>query len=244
MKKINIVLAQIPEQKDLAGVERIVRLRKKADVIVFPEDTLRANTPGIKNSLREIAGKYGTTLVIGIVHESRGRSSDCAYFITGSRIECYRKAHVHWTENHLPGNKFKTVNTPFGKVGFLMCFDAAFQESGRVLALLGARLIFILSAIPADFPVEFSRLRARAMAYNNQLYVVHCSRPGRKYAGHSMIIDPQGNILMEAGKNQFVGNRIIDLDMVERWRREEKIFANRRPELYGPVAKIKTRRPA
>ncbi|NIT00542.1 MAG: hypothetical protein GTO09_00195, partial [Candidatus Latescibacteria bacterium] len=55
--------------------------------------------------------------------------------------ESYVKTHVHWTENFVPGKRLKVFSTPVGKIGISICFDAAFPEVWRVLALRGARIL-------------------------------------------------------------------------------------------------------
>ena len=72
------------------------------------------------------------------------------------------KTHVHWTEHFLPGRELKVFDSPFGKIGITICFDSAFSEVWRVLALKGADVVVNISAVPKEFPVEYMRRRFRS----------------------------------------------------------------------------------
>ncbi|MEW5875548.1 MAG: carbon-nitrogen hydrolase family protein [Candidatus Zixiibacteriota bacterium] len=237
-RRIRVVLAQIPEQNSLAEIEAIIRRFRNSDLIVFPEATLTLTDLSPIGAIKALTRRYGTAVIIGIVRRDKRKLYDFAYYISPRLVDRYQKVHVHWTEKHIPGNEFKTFRTPFGKVGVLMCYDAAFQEAARILALMGAELIVIISAIPIQFPNEFATLRARALAYSNQLYLVHCCLPGRQFSGHSAIIDPQGSVIVELGKYAAVRAKAIDLERVREWRRQEKTFQYRRPSMYRMISSV------
>lgn len=235
-------MAQIPAQVSLAEIEAIIRRFRNADLVVFPEATLTLTDLAPIRTIKALTRRYGTVVIIGIVHRDHRRLYDYAYYISPERVDRYQKVHVHWTERHVPGNEFKVFRAPFGRVGVLMCYDAAFQETARVLALMGAELIVIISAIPHEFPDEYATLRARALAYSNQLFIVHCCLPGKRYSGHSAMIDPKGAVILELGKYTSVRARTIDLAKVREWRIQEKTFQYRRPSMYRLIAAIQ--RPA
>lgn len=235
-ERIRVTIAQIPPQKRLSKIKEIIEGEVHSDLLVFPEGTLCTRDLRIVNIIRGYCVNQDTSVVIGIIYANRGRLYNYAYYISAEQVETYQKIHVHWTEDYVPGKKFRVVATPFGKLGLLICYDATFQESGRVLALEGAEIIVVISATPAPFPSKYIPLSARSMAYTNQVFVVNCQRPGSEYVGHSVIVRPGGDLVVELGRHEQVVSKLLDLSLVAKVREREKIFPYRRPRLYGPIS--------
>jgi predicted amidohydrolase len=137
----------------------------------------------------------------------------------------------------VPGKELKVFDSPFGKIGINICFDSAFSEVWRVLALRGAPLIVNVSAVPKTFPVDYMWRRFRGAALFNQVFVVYANRPGNHFSGHSAVFNPQGDILVSAGPKEAVIEAVIDLSAVDRWRDEERVYPSRRPLLYREIVK-------
>jgi predicted amidohydrolase len=107
------------------------------------------------------------------------------------------------------GNTYAVADTELGRIGILICYDIRFPESGRALARKGAEIILVPAAFnnitgPAHWHVT---LRARAI--ENQCYVAAASpavNPRSSYAayGHSLVADPWGTIIAEAGTAQEI----------------------------------------
>jgi len=80
-----------------------------------------------------------------------------------------------------------------------------------------------------------------ARAIENQCYVVACNRagsdPNNVFAGHSLIIDPWGEILAEADEDPGILLADIDPALVRDVRSRIPVFADRRPRLYEETAK-------
>ncbi|WP_379127818.1 carbon-nitrogen family hydrolase [Paenibacillus sp. sgz500958] len=117
----------------------------------------------------------------------------------------------------------------------LICYDIRFPEWVRVHMTLGAKVLFV----SAEWPLpRLSHWRALLIsrAIENQCYVVACNRsgsdPASRFAGHSMIIDPWGEIVCEASGNEEILSGEIDLQRVEQIRAEIPVFSDRRPDLY------------
>jgi predicted amidohydrolase len=119
-------------------------------------------------------------------------------------------------------------------MGMLICFDLAFPEAARVLALAGAEVILAPSAVPTDFKT-YSERRVIARALDNQCFIVYCNLGGEGFGGNSLVVDPRGEVLARCGPDQQLAFCTIDLDTITDWQGEERIFSERRPELYGPV---------
>jgi predicted amidohydrolase len=93
--------------------------------------------------------------------------------------------------------------------------------------------------IPAQWPnprLHHWRTILQARAIENQMFVVACNRVGESdgtsFFGHSMIIDPWGEVIVEGDETEQILHATIDLDSVEQIRKKIPIFADRRPNLY------------
>ncbi|MFH1427172.1 MAG: carbon-nitrogen hydrolase family protein [Patescibacteria group bacterium] len=232
MSKLKITLAQIKDQKNLKIINDIVRKNNQSQIIVFPEGTITTEDLSEIKLLKALAVKYKILIIIGVEYHSNKKTYDFAYYISRKKVERYQKVHVHWTENHEPGGEFKVIKSKYGKIGFLMCYDAAFIESSVVLKQLGADIIVIISSIPHDFKNEYFNLRLRAIAYYTQSFVVHCCKPGHRFSGHSSIVNPKGRIIKELGKYKTISTKEIDLSLIKEWWRTEKIEDFRKEEIY------------
>lgn len=255
-KKIIIPQLGIEEGKIAENTEKIqkaIRENARADLIIFPELVLQGH--GWSSSTREeierainlrpehtleamheYARRMGAEVIFGEMDEIEGSVYNLAVYIGREKMAYYAKTHVHWSETFRPGNELKIFDTAIGPVGILICFDAAFPEAARVLALKGAKTIVVIAAIPVHFDIEYMMIRLRAMAHYNQVYVLYANRCGEGFSGHSAVIDPRGMIIGTLGKEEGLLEAQIDLNEVEKWRKEENIYGNRRPELYRLVS--------
>jgi predicted amidohydrolase len=136
----------------------------------------------------------------------------------GSVLAAYSKEHLFPLLSEprylRPGKPGGVSTTSLGKWATLICFDIRFPESARQLAYKGARVLWI----PAEWPhprLEHWRTLLRARAIENQLFVVAANRTGQgdnsNWCGHSVVIDPWGNILAEAEETETV--LVADLEM-------------------------------
>jgi len=133
------------------------------------------------------------------------------------------------------GDSWLLADTSIGKVGVIICYDLRFPELSRRLAVEGAQVI----CVPAQWPKprqEHWRTLLRARAIENQLFVVSCNACGPigklDFFGMSMIIDPKGEVLAEAGEEEGDVHGVLDLQLMRDWRAQIPCFNDRRPELY------------
>jgi omega-amidase len=179
----------------------------------FHDDTL--------SFLQDAARRHRVSIIGGSFPEKRtdGVYSTC-YTIgpDGAVLARYSKEHLFpllkEPEYLQPGTAGSATETPTGKWGALICFDIRFPEGARQLAYQGTRVLWV----PAEWPyvrLEHWRTLLRARAIENQLFVVASNRCGTgddtHWGGHSTIIDPWGNIMVEAGEDETV--LVADLDM-------------------------------
>ena len=91
------------------------------------------------------------------------------------------------------------------RVSSLICYDLRFPELFRAGAKAGVELFVVIAAWPS-VRVDHWVTLLRARAIENQAYVVGVNRtgeePGRKYSGRSMVVDPHGTVLLDAGENE------------------------------------------
>jgi predicted amidohydrolase len=236
-------------QKHVERIKNIIDQYKAYDLIVFPELILHGHPSHerpegflyrkmkvmyseISSDLYQFVRTLDARVIVGELKRWGERYFNVATYIDKNSIQSYTKTHVHWTENFIPGRELKTFDSPLGKIGITICFDASFSEVWRVLALKGAELIVNISAVPATFPVEYMWRRLAGAAIYNQIFVVYANRPGPYFSGHSAIFNPEGDKLLSTGSRQTITEATIDLNEVQRWRDKEKIYPNRRPLLY------------
>ena len=135
----------------------------------------------------------------------------------------------------LPGDRSVVCDPAIGPVGLMICYDLRFPEICRTLALKGARIV----VMPAQWPrIRISRwdILAQARATENQLYVVGTNRCGRdydyRYGGHSIIVDPSGEVLAWAGDEPGTGVAEISFEQLEKVRECMPSLRERVPAAY------------
>ncbi|GME79596.1 unnamed protein product [Ambrosiozyma monospora] len=104
-----------------------------------------------------------------------------------------------------PGNKATVYNLPgIGTLGLGICYDIRFPELAMVAARKGAGIMAYPGAFNTVTGPKFWTKFGVARAIDNQLYVILCSPArnpdgGYQAYGHSMVVDPNGNVVVEAG---------------------------------------------
>jgi len=172
----------------------------------------------------------------------------------GEVLGTYRKSHIPdgpgYEEKYYfrPGNDgFKVWDVAGTRIGVGICWDQWYPESARVMALLGAELLFYPTAIgsePYDADLDTSRMWRRAMqghAVSNCMPVIAANRigaeDGQRFYGHSFIADEWGDLLAEFGEEETgVLSARIDLARAATHRAGMGFFRDRRPELYRRIA--------
>jgi predicted amidohydrolase len=152
----------------------------------------------------------------------------------------YDKSHVHWTEDFLrPGGKIAPIQTRFGKIGILICYDMAFAEPAKVHGIRGTEILFALSAIPMHFHWKYPHYRMIGAAIFNQYYVIAANLGHTLKApmgGYSGIYSPEGDLVAQIKGTDFgYISANIDSSLVKLWREKEMINPYRRPHLYGAI---------
>lgn len=134
------------------------------------------------------------------------------------------------------GNAMTVVDTPYGRVGVVICFDIRFPELFRLMVLEGAQIILVPAAFNTVTGPAHWHLLARSRAVDNQAFVAMTS-PARQNSGfqaygHTLVSDPWGTILSEAGEGEELVHSLLDLESLHKIRRELPFLSARRTDLY------------
>ena len=260
MEKLKISLAQLdvrlgkPEEntsRALAWIEQAAR--EGSQLILFPElwssgyDLEHINAyaqfPGSElwKSLADQAKKCSITVGGTMIEKENDKyyNTSLLFGPKGDMLGRYRKIHlfrsIQEDRYFSPGDHLEMVDLDWGKTGLATCFDLRFPEIFREYALAGAKIILL----PAEWParrLEHWRTLIRARAIENQLFVIavnacgyHQSEP---YAGHSAVINPWGEAILEAGMEECLLTTEIDLAEIQQTRQRIPVFEDRRPDAY------------
>jgi len=183
----------------------------------------------------ELTAELGATIAVGLIERDGDDLYDSVVVVDpDGTLSRYRKTHLYPPEQErfASGDRLATVATPAGRVGVMICFEHAFPEVAMALALAGAQILAIPSAVPYGYE-HLLTLRTRARAQDNQLFTVASNLAGDVFCGGSLIVDPRGEVLARGGTGDEVVRATIDLAEIEREREREPALGLRRPELYG-----------
>lgn len=203
---------------------------------------------GLNASLAALASELGIAICGSFLEQTDtgGLANTLMYWnATGERLAHYRKVHLFTLfreERHVEGGaEIVTAETEVGKLGCSVCYDLRFPELFRKCALAGAEV----QVLPAAFPhprLEHWRTLIRARAIENQNYFIAVNQCGPEghgdgvgdvvYFGHSAVIDPWGNTVVEAGEDEGVFYAEIDPAMVGKTREKLPALRDRKPDLY------------
>ncbi|WP_028610588.1 carbon-nitrogen family hydrolase [Paenibacillus harenae] len=237
-----------------AMLEKAVSGERKPDVILFPE---MWNTGYALTEIEEIADERGNRTKallsdfsrkhqVHIVAGSIAELKDGAVYNTiyafdrqGSEVSDYSKIHLFRLmeeEKYLKaGDKLGKLEIEGHQAGMMICYDIRFPELARKLALEGAKLLFV----PAEWPhprLHHWRTLLTARAIENQMFVIACNRTGSSggtdFFGHSLVLDPWGEAVAEAGETETILYADIDLSLVDAVRTKIPVFEDRRPSIY------------
>jgi predicted amidohydrolase len=180
--------------------------------------------------------------IFGSILEKRGLEvSNSASFIApnGRMMGVYRKIHLFRLMDEdqwlAAGSSPLSMDLPWGETALAICYDLRFPEMFRNYAANGAKMI----VIPAEWPlvrVEHWRALLIARAIENQCYIVAANAAGEigdtTYAGHSMIVDPWGKIVIEGGEDPMLLTAEIEMELVDEVRERIPVLKDRRTDIY------------
>jgi len=193
-----------------------------------------------------ICAKVGKSLFNRAVIVDRG-GKVCGYYDKVHLTQLEKKRGVS------PGESFGIFDLDFGRVGVMICHDNSFVESARVLALMGAEIIF-WPHVQGGWGEIMWDITLRSRAIDNSVIIVSASfgiekgkawMPGMMQ-GRSNIVRWDGHIVADAGRWVDIATATLDLDQKRiafNFTREdeapfwEDLLADRRPECYGEITR-------
>jgi predicted amidohydrolase len=235
-------------------LEEAVSQEQKPDVIMFPEmwntgyalteiHTI-ADRDGARTKafLSDFSKKHGVHIIGGSIAELKSEkvfNTIYAFDREGNIAADYSKIHLFRLmeeEKYLAaGDKPGRLEIEGAQAGLMICYDIRFPELARKLALEGAKLLFV----PAEWPrprLHHWRTLLTARAIENQMFVIACNRTGTsgstEFFGHSIVLDPWGETIAEAGEEETIIYADIDLSLVDTVRSRIPVFEDRRPAIY------------
>lgn len=223
-----------------------------ADLMVLPEAFARDfGEPGeplapyaeslsgpFVQSLQAAAKRSGAAVVGGMFETSADpeRPYNTLVVAQGEVIETYRKIHLYDSFGQresdivMPGPlEPRVVEISGAQVGLMTCYDLRFPELGRALSAAGAEVLVIPAAWVAGVgKVAQWQTLLRARAIENLCWVVAAAQPGPRYCGHSAVIAPTGDVIVEAGTDADTLRARLELDAVAQARERNPSLRNRR----------------
>lgn len=238
-------LKSIPEGVDISCLPEFFNSGYHHDLIGSNFFHLAETIPGATtDALGEIARDNGMA-ILGNIPEADPMQAGVLYDTTfvlnhrGELIGRYRKTHLYPNENRYfrAGDDFPVFDLGGVRIGTATCFDHAFPEVFSSLAVRGAEIIFIPSAVPVNYEYLLN-LRTRARAQDNQLWVAAVNRVGTEgevtYCGLSKVVNPRGEVVAEASPDkEEILTADVDLTAILREREQEPVLRTRRPKLYN-----------
>ncbi|AEG14116.1 Nitrilase/cyanide hydratase and apolipoprotein N-acyltransferase [Desulfofundulus kuznetsovii DSM 6115] len=136
------------------------------------------------------------------------------------------------------GNQVTVIPSELGDLGVAICYDIRFPELMRLMVLKGARVVVIPAAFNMTTGPAHWELIFRMRAIDNQAYFIGASPardPMAPYVayGHSLVVDPWGNVVSMAREGEEIIYAEIDLDLIERIRSELPLLRHRRTDVYA-----------
>ena len=146
------------------------------------------------------------------------------------------KANIDEKSLYTAGNEVKTAVTPFGKVGFTICYDLRFPELYRSLCNKGVLTIFVPSAFTFETGKAHWESLLRSRAIENQIYIIAPNQYGKdplgnRNFGHSMIVDPWGTIIAKCTTGEKIIYGELDLNYLKIIRKELPSLQHKRKDI-------------
>lgn len=197
--------------------------------LVGPEDT----DPFI-NACKQMAADTGLWIHTGSTpiaqpYEDRFLNHSNLINDTGQIIASYDKVHLFdmypknsppilESKRYAPGGDLALPQTPWGRLGMSICYDLRFPQLYRDYAQNGATMLFIPSAFTVPTGEAHWEVLLRARAIENGCFVIAAAQvgrhdDGRETYGHSMVIDPWGQVIEDM--NTCVGLSVVTLDLAQ-----------------------------
>ena len=248
-----LILAAREAGADLICLPEMVAMVEPNDRRRREKAASQANDPALE-AFRDIAAETGAWLLIGslVIETADGGLANRSFLIDGAggTAAHYDKIHMfdadlgggesyRESEQFQPGTRARLGETPWGGLGMTVCYDLRFPHLYRALASGGASFLAVPSAFTRTTGRDHWHVLLRARAIENGAFVLAPAQVGehsggRRTFGHSLIVDPWGEILADGGEEVGFVTALIDPAGSARARRRIPSLTHDRP-LENPV---------
>ena len=229
-----------------AGAPDVILLPETWNVGFFPKEDLAAladvNEARVTAEIGALAKELGVNIVAGSVANVRdGRvfNTSVTFDRRGNAVNVYDKTHLFSPMGEhgyfTPGARVQRFTLDGFTCGVIICYDIRFPELTRTMSVQGLDFLFVVSQWPAVRVLQLKAL-LRARAIENQCFACVCNSCGTAgttvYGGNSLVFDPLGEQLAEAGTGEEILFAECDPSGLAQIRESINVFRDRRPELY------------
>lgn len=210
-------------------------------------------------ALQRAAARHGIWLLLGSLavktQDSDGRFANRQFLISpqGQISARYDKIHMfdvdvtleetfRESDGYRPGDRAVLADTPFGRIGMTICYDVRFGYLHRALAKAGAEILTVPAAFSPVTGAAHWHTLLRARAIETGCYILAPAQTGKHSAGvgegrqtygHSLVVDPWGEVLSDAGTESGVTYVDLDMEKVSEARRRVPALSHDR-DFDGP----------
>jgi len=241
---IQLAMRDRPKEENVAHALVMIDRAPPSDLILLPEiwpcgffsfDRYKSDSESIDgptvSAFRDKARNRNCHIFMGsMVENHSGQLFNTSIFLNpaGDIAAHYRKIHLFGYQSEetallTPGKDVVVTDTPWGITGFSTCYDLRFPELFRRMLDQGAKFFLVASAWP-QVRLEAWQLFNRSRAHENLAFLFSCNCAGanqeKKYAGHSMMVDPLGQVVAEGGDDEELISTQIDPALVDAVRQD------------------------
>jgi predicted amidohydrolase len=233
---------------DFILLPEIVNMLEPKRALLLEKAKSEIDDPALAQ-FRDLAAGTGAWLLVGslVIKITEDRVANRSFLLDGGGgiVATYDKIHMfdvdlgdgeryHESRTYRAGGKAVVAGTPWGKLGMTVCYDMRFPHLYRALAKQGAVFLSVPSAFTRPTGRAHWHVLLRARAIENGCFVfapAQCGEhaEGRKTYGHSLIVDPWGEVLADGGEEPGFAIAEIDPAKVEDVRRKVPSLASDRP---------------
>lgn len=243
------------------AIELIKNIKEEVDIVVLPEfafvgppstitdwDSMTESFPKyglIYEHLKKIASKSYTYILYPFIEkDNEGFYNSLSLVNKEGKIEAtYRKIHLFPPEKPYlkPGKDLVKVKLKFGTIGLMTCYDLAFPETARLLALEGVEVILVPTMSMQWLTNLFLKMTI-ARAIENQVFIVVVNGVGihpktkEVVPGHSLVVYPNGDY-ESLGEKEEVKVYDLDLKLITCFKEKFNTFVDRCPDVYKGIIK-------
>lgn len=218
-------VAGISETAEGETEQFLSRTAKEFGIYIAGGVVTKTNVPGLSLSGNQFLKGRNEAVVFGPEGQLRARYGKLHSFNPAGE-----GAH------YISGNVLVSFDWQGLKTALFICYDLRFPEAFRLAALNGAEAFVVIANWPRPRIAHWMNL-LQARAIENQAFVFGVNRCGHTskmdFDGRSLIVDPQGVILGDAGTTEQMIGAEIQMEQLRAWRREFPVLADARKELLN-----------